>query len=99
MEAADLLLVLSVILFAAMLALALWGAKVIRPEARFRARLGVTGVDGTIGRRAGLVAWPLIGLFVLLGGVLSSSARWLAVLILVFLLFMQYVSISSTARL
>ena len=99
MGADELFLILSVLLFVVMVSLSAWGAKVIRPEARFRARLGVTGVDGTVARTTGLVMWPVIGLFVLLGALISSSARWLAAVILVFLVLMQYVSISSTARL
>jgi hypothetical protein len=85
------------VLFVAMIAVAVYGWRVIPGDARFRARMGPTGIDGSLGKRFGLLTWPAIGLFVLLG-TLSTSIGWLGAAVMLWLLVFELVSVNSTAR-
>ena len=82
-------------LFLGMLALTAYGWRTVPADARFRTRLGPTGIDGSMGKRTALLTWPSIGLFVLIF-TMVAEARWLGVGLLAWLLLMQFVSVRST---
>lgn len=48
-----------------------------------------------MGKKTALLTWPSIGLFVLIF-TLIAEARWLGVVLLAWLLLMQFVSVRST---
>jgi hypothetical protein len=83
------------LLFFGMLALTAYGWRTVPADARFRARMGPTGIDGSMGKRTALLTWPAIGLFVLFF-TLTTQADWLGVVLLAWLLVMQFVSVRST---
>lgn len=87
--------ILGAVLFLGMLALTAYGWRTVPTDARFRTRLGPTGIDGSMGKKTALLTWPSIGLFVLIL-TLVAQARWLGVALLVWLLLMQFVSVRST---
>ncbi len=89
--------VIVAVLFLCLVAVSVYGWRAIPSDARFRARMGPTGIDGSLGKRVGLLTWPAIGLFVLLG-TLSTSIGWLGVAVMVWLLVFELVSVNSTAR-
>jgi hypothetical protein len=89
--------VIVVVLFLAMLAVAAYGWRQIPEEGRFRARMGATGIDGTMSKKTGLFVWPSLGLFVMLG-TLATSVGWLGVAVMFWLFVFEVVSVNSTAR-
>jgi hypothetical protein len=86
--------VLAFVLFFGMCTVALYGWRSLPANARFRTRFGPTGIDGTMSKKVGLLTWPGLGLFVLLG-TLTTSVRWLGVVVLLWLLIMEIVSVNS----
>jgi hypothetical protein len=86
--------VLALLLFFGMLTVAIYGWRSLPPNARFRTRFGPTGIDGTMGKKWGLLTWPGLGFFVLLG-TLTTSVRWLGVVVLLWLLVMEIVSVNT----
>ena len=86
--------VVAVLLFVGILAVTAYGWRAMPPESRFRSRWG-PGVAGYIGKRAALLTWTVLGGLVLLG-TLTTSVGWLGVVVLVWILVMEIVSINTT---
>lgn len=84
-----------IVLFVAMLAVAAQGWRSIPARGRFRARAGL-GSDGTMSKKTGLFMWPAMGSVTMLGTI-TTSIGWLGVGLMVWLLFMEFVSVSTTA--
>ena len=86
---------LAAVLFLGMIALTAYGWRTVPEGARFRTRMGPTGISGSMGKKTALLTWPSIGLFVLFFTV-TTNADWLGVVLLGWLLVMQFVSVRST---
>ena len=87
--------VLGGLLFFGMLSLTAYGWRTVPADARFRTRMGPTGISGSMGKKTALLTWPAIGVFVLFF-TLTTQADWLGVVLLAWLLLMQFVSVRST---
>jgi hypothetical protein len=86
--------VAALVLFFGIITVAMYGWRSLPADARFRTRFGPTGIDGTMSKKWGLLTWPALAVFVLLG-TLSTSVGWLGVIVLLWLLVMEIVSVNS----
>ena len=99
--------ILLITLFVSMVAVAVWAWVIAPGERRFPVRVGAPPtLDGTVGKRTGLLVWVALGALVTTGSLMAEAdtdadIRWLAVAgaaLLVFLLLMEIVSVRRLMR-
>jgi hypothetical protein len=99
--------ILLIALFVGMVAVALWAWAAAPGERRFPVRSGAPpSLDGTVGKRTGLLVWVVLGAVVMTGSLMAEADTeadigWLAVagaLLLVFLLLVEIVSVRRLTR-
>jgi hypothetical protein len=99
--------ILLIALFAGMIAVALWAWVTAPGDRRFSVRLGnPSSLDGTLGKRTGLLVWVVLGAVVMTGSLMAEeepegnlgALPVAGAALLVFLLLMEIVSIRRLLR-
>jgi hypothetical protein len=94
---------LLVALFGAVVTVTIWGWLIVPRDRRFPVSLGVPpSVEGSVGKRTGLVLWLSIASFFFAGSVIAASQRaeigWIGAGLLAFFLLMEIHSIRRLSR-
>ena len=97
------MLAATILLLGGLVVLTVWGWRVVPPEGRFPVSFGVPpSVDGTIGKRFGLILFLLMGLWFsalsLFAAVEGAQIGWVGIGLLAFFLAMEYRLIRRLAR-
>ena len=92
-----------IVLFLGMTTVAIWGWTTIPADRRFPVAWGAPpAVEGTMGKRTGLLVWLLIGAWLfgvsLLAASDDSALAWAGVGLMVFFLTMEYRSVRRLSR-
>jgi hypothetical protein len=95
--------VATIVLFIGLLVVTVWGWQIVPAQGRFPISFGVPpSVDGTIGKRAGLILFLLIGLWFTLLSLFAAfedaQIGWIGVGLLAFFLAMEHRLIRRLGR-